>query len=161
MAGGAVDDVDEPITGINVTPLVDVMLVLLIILIVTAKHIVSQSVPLDLPKAASGTEVQVVFSVVLAADGSTQVDSKRIANDDGILPLAREAHAKNADLRAVIKADSAVPHGRVIHVLDLLKQAGVGKIAFGVTPVPPVNVRGTPGPPDTPPGAPIVPAPKK
>jgi biopolymer transport protein ExbD len=139
MAGGAVDtDVDEAITGINVTPLVDVMLVLLIILIVTAKHIVSQSVPLDLPKAASGTEVQVIFSVVLAADGTTQVDSRIVANDDAILPLAREAHAKNNELRAVIKADSAVSHGRVIHVLDLLKQAGVGKIAFGVTPVPPV-----------------------
>jgi biopolymer transport protein ExbD len=139
MAGGAVDtDTDETITGINVTPLVDVMLVLLIILIVTAKHIVSQSVPLDLPKAASGTEVQVVFSIILAADGTTQVDSKNVANDDAILGLARDAHTKNNELRAVIKADSAVSHGRVIHVLDLLKQAGVGKIAFGVTPVPPV-----------------------
>jgi biopolymer transport protein ExbD len=139
MAGGAVDtDTDEAITGINVTPLVDVMLVLLIILIVTAKHIVSQSVPLDLPKAASGTEVQVVFSVILAADGTTQVDSKTVANDDAILPLARDAHGRNNELRAVIKADSQVSHGRVIHVLDLLKQAGVAKIAFGVTPVPPV-----------------------
>ena len=145
MAGGAVDtDTDEAITGINVTPLVDVMLVLLIILIVTAKHIVSQSVPLDLPKAASGTEVQVVFSVVLAADGTTQVDSRNVANDDAILPLARDAHAKNNELRAVIKADSQVSHGRVIHVLDLLKQAGVGKIAFGVTPVPPVGAPGAP-----------------
>src|SRR4029077_2543951 len=98
--------------------------------------IVSQSVPLDLPKAASGTEVQVVFSIVLAADGTAQVDSKPIPTDDAIFGLAREAHAKNAELRAVIKADSAVPHGRVIHVLDLLKQAGVAKIAFGVTPVP-------------------------
>jgi biopolymer transport protein ExbD len=140
MAGGAVDtDTDEAITGINVTPLVDVMLVLLIILIVTAKHIVSQSVPLDLPKAASGTEVQVIFSVVLAADGTTQVDGRTVANDDAILPLARDAHGRNNELRAVIKADSQVSHGRVIHVLDLLKQAGVGKIAFGVTPVPPVG----------------------
>jgi biopolymer transport protein ExbD len=138
MAGGAAQDSDDAITGINVTPLVDITLVLLIIFMVTAKIIVSQSVPLDLPKAASGTEVQVVFSVILAADGTTQVDSKPVANDDAILPLAREAHARNNELRAVIKADSAVPHGRVIHVLDLLKQAGVAKIAFGVTPVPPV-----------------------
>jgi biopolymer transport protein ExbD len=98
---------------------------------------VSQSVPLDLPKAATGSEVQVVFSVTLAADGKTQVDNKAVANDDAILDLARAAHQKNNDVRAVIKADSAVPHGRVIHVLDLLKQAGVAKIAFGVTPVPP------------------------
>jgi biopolymer transport protein ExbD len=136
MAGGAQDSSDDAITGINVTPLVDITLVLLIIFMVTAKIIVSQSVPLDLPKASSGVEVQVVFSVVLAADGSTQVDSRPVPNDDAIFPMAREAHAKNAELRAVIKADSAVPHGRVIHVLDILKQAGVAKIAFGVTPVP-------------------------
>jgi biopolymer transport protein ExbD len=138
MAGGSNDDPDDAITGINVTPLVDITLVLLIIFMVTAKIIVSQSVPLDLPKAATGTDVQVVFSIVLAADGSSQVDSKPIPNDDAILPLAKEAHDKNAELRAVIKADSAVPHGRVIHVLDLLKQGGVAKIAFGVTPVPAV-----------------------
>src|SRR5262249_52165200 len=137
MAGGAANDTDEAITSINVTPLVDITLVLLIIFMVTAKIIVSQSVPLDLPKAASGTEVQVVFSVVLAADGQTQVNTKPVANDDAILGLARAEHQKNPELRAVIKADSAVPHGRVIHVLDLLKQAGVSKIAFGVTPVPP------------------------
>jgi len=137
MAGGAQTESDDTITGINVTPLVDITLVLLIIMMVTAKIIVSQSVPLDLPKAASGSEVQVVFSVTLAADGKTLVDNKPVANDDAILGLARTAHQKNNDIRAVIKADSAVPHGRVIHVLDLLKQAGVAKIAFGVTPVPP------------------------
>jgi biopolymer transport protein ExbD len=144
MAGGASNEVDDAITGINVTPLVDITLVLLIIFMVTAKIIVSQSVPLDLPKAASGTEVQVIFSIVLAADGSTLVDSKRVPTDDAILGLAREAHAKNAELRAVIKADSTVQHGRVIHVLDLLKQAGVAKIAFGVTPIAPEPVPGAP-----------------
>jgi biopolymer transport protein ExbD len=141
MAGGANtgNDVDESITGINVTPLVDIVLVLLIIFMVTAKLIVSKSVPLDLPKAASGTDVQTVFSIVLLADGSTQVDSKPVANDDAIYGLAKGAHEKNAELRAVIKADSSVPHGRVIHVLDLLKQAQVAKIAFGVSPVAPVS----------------------
>ena len=137
MAGGAQDS-EDAIVGINVTPLVDIVLVLLIIFMVTAKIIVSQSVPLDLPKAASGTDVQTVFSVVLAADGSTQIDSKPVANDDAIFPAAKEARAKNAELRAVIKADSAVPHGRVIHVLDILKQAQVAKIAFGVSPAPPM-----------------------
>jgi biopolymer transport protein ExbD len=136
MAGGA-DDTDEAITGINVTPLVDIVLVLLIIFMVTAKLIVSKSVPLDLPKAASGQDVQTVFSIVLAADGSTQVDSKSVPNDDAILGMAKGAREKNPELRAIIKADSSVPHGRVIHVLDLLKQAQVAKIAFGVSPVAP------------------------
>ena len=147
MAGGSGDS-DEAITGINVTPLVDITLVLLIIFMVTAKIIVSQSVPLDLPKAASGTDVQTVFSVTMAVDGSTQVDGKPVASDDAIMPLAQLAHEKNSEMRAVIKADSAVPHGRVIHVLDVLKQAGVSKIAFGVTPVPPMVPvpGGTPAP---------------
>jgi biopolymer transport protein ExbD len=135
VAGGAQQSDDETITGINVTPLVDIVLVLLIIFMVTAKLIVSKSVPLDLPKAATGSDIQTVFSIVLAADGSTQVDSRPVPSDDTILGLAKGAHEKNPELRAVIKADSAVPHGRVIHVLDLLKQAQVGKIAFGVQPV--------------------------
>ncbi len=139
MAGGAQDS-DDAITGINVTPLVDVTLVLLIIFMVTAKIIVSQSVPLDLPKAATGAEIQTIFSIVLAANGSTQVDSAPVASDEAVLSLAHDAHAKNNELRAVIKADSSVPHGRVIHVLDLLKQAGVAKIAFGVTPVSPTVI---------------------
>ena len=135
MAGGSQGDVDEGIVGINVTPLVDITLVLLIIFMVVAKMVVSQSVPLDLPKAASGTDVQVVFAIELYANGEIAVDQKKLANDDALFPLAREAHAKTPDLRAVIKADGTVQHQRVIHVLDLLKQSGVTKIAFGVTPI--------------------------
>ncbi len=138
MAGGAQSEGDESITAINVTPLVDITLVLLIIFMVTARLIDNQAVLLDLPKAASGAEVQVVFSIVLAADGSAQVDSHTVPNDDAVLALAKETHQRNPDVRAVIKADSSVPHGRVIHVLDLLKQAQIAKIAFGVTPVSPM-----------------------
>jgi biopolymer transport protein ExbD len=128
---------DEPIYGINVTPLVDVMLVLLVIFMVTAKWIVSQSVPLDLPKAASGTEVQTIFSVEMYANGEIAVDKNKLPNDDGLFDLARQAHLRNAEVRAVIKADATVQHGRVIRILDLLKQAGVAKIAFGVSPIAP------------------------
>ncbi len=136
MAGGAMQEADESITGINVTPLVDITLVLLIIFMVTTKIVLNQTVPLDLPKAATGTsDVQVVFSIVMAADGRAMVDGKQVVNDDAILQLARDAAQSHPDLRAVIKADAAVTHGRVIHVLDLLKQAHVSKIAFGVTPV--------------------------
>ncbi len=136
MAGGAMQDEGDAITGINVTPLVDITLVLLIIFMVTTRIVLNQTVPLDLPKAATGTsDVQVVFSIILATDGRAMVDGKSIPNDDAILQLARDAQAQHADLRAVIKADAAVTHGRVIHVLDLLKQAHVNKIAFGVTPV--------------------------
>jgi biopolymer transport protein ExbD len=137
MAGGTVDS-EDAITGINVTPLVDITLVLLIIFMVTTKLVMNQTVPLDLPKSSVGTsDVQVVFSIVMAADGRAFVDGKPVANDDAILALGRDAEQAHPDMRAVIKADAAVTHGRVIHVLDLLKQGHISKIAFGVSPVTP------------------------
>ena len=132
---GASNDSDDVISAINVTPLVDITLVLLIIFMVTAKIIVAQGMPMDLPKAASGETVQTIFSVELTVDGKTRVDSKFVRNDDAISGLAKTAKLKNRDLRAVIRADSKVEHGRVIHVLDLLKRAGVAKIAFAVSPL--------------------------
>jgi len=146
MAMGNQGDDDGMVSGINITPLVDITLVLLIIFMVTAKLIVSQSLPLDLPKAANGQEIQLIFGLELHANGDTVIDGKKVPNDDAILPLAREAQAKNPELRAVIRADTSVQHGRVIRALDLLKQAGVSKIAFGVTPVPAEPGASPPGP---------------
>jgi biopolymer transport protein ExbD len=135
MAGGASSEEDDGlIAGINITPLVDVVLVLLIIFMVTARIIVSQGMPMDLPKSASGEALQTVFAVELTADGKTRVDSEAVANDDAVSALAKKAKAKNKDLRAVIRADKKVEHGRVIYVLDLLRRSGIAKIAFAVTP---------------------------
>lgn len=145
MAGGASDG-DQAIADINVTPLVDVTLVLAIVLMVTAKMVANPTaIPLELPKAAVGSDVQTVFSIELAANGDVGVDGKRVTKDDDLFPLAKQAREKNPELRAVIKADSAVTHGRVIHVLDLLKQANVAKIAFGVSPTAPMPTA-PPGP---------------
>jgi len=147
MASAGNGDDDGLIAGINVTPLVDVTLVLLIIFMVTARIIVSQGLPMDLPKAATGEALQQVFSVELTADGKTRVDSEGVPNDEAISGLAKASKLKNPDLRAVIRADRKVEHGRVIHVLDLLKRAGVAKIAFAVTPADaqPVPVEAVPG----------------
>lgn len=137
MAAASGDEEEGLISGINVTPLVDICLVLLIIMMVTARVIVSQSVPLDLPKAAKGSEQQVVFGVDLAPNGDVFVDGKKIEAIEKVLPLAKEALAKNPELRVNIRADSTVQHGRVMRVVDLLKQAGIARIAFGITPVAP------------------------
>lgn len=135
MAGGASqDDDDGLISAINVTPLVDVVLVLLIIFMVTARIIHSQGLPMDLPKAAKGDPIQTIFSVELTADGKTVVDSQPVSDDESIQQLAKAGRTENPDLRAVIRADTKVEHGRVIHVLDLLKRAGISKIAFAVSP---------------------------
>jgi biopolymer transport protein ExbD len=160
MAGSSSSggDDDGMVSGINVTPLVDITLVLLIIFMVTAKLIVSQSLPLDLPKAAKGEDVQMIFGLELHSNGDTMVDGKKLTNEDQMFPLAKEALAKTPDLRAVIRADTAVQHGRVIHALDLLKQAGIAKIAFGVTPVP-AEGGAAPAPAGAAPGSPKAPDP--
>ncbi len=133
MAGGASNDDDGMISGINVTPLVDVVLVLLVIFMVTAPMIHAQGMPMDLPQASKTENLQTIFSVELGADGATMVDSEALASDEAISPLARKAKQANPELRAVIRADKKVEHGRVIHVLDLLKKSGIAKIAFAVS----------------------------
>jgi biopolymer transport protein ExbD len=122
------------ITGINVTPLVDIMLVLLIIFLVTAKVTMTppSAIPLELPKSASGEAVQTVFSVVLGPNGEALANGERLANDEALLPAALRERQAHADVRAVLDADGSVPHRRVVHVLDLLAQAGVTQVAFGV-----------------------------
>ena len=122
------------ISGINVTPLVDVMLVLLVIFIVTAKIIVTPAVPLDLPHAAHGEEVQVVLSIIMPARGPILVDGAPLPNEDALEDKARAAAAGNPELRAVIQADGEVPHRRVVRVLDELKGAGITRVAFGALP---------------------------
>jgi biopolymer transport protein ExbD len=122
------------ISGINVTPLVDVMLVLLVIFIVTAKVIVTPAMPLDLPHAAHGEEVQVVLSVIVPVRGPMLVNGAPLPSDEVLSDKARAALAEDRDLRAVIQADGDVPHRRVIHVLDLLKGAGLTRVAFGALP---------------------------
>ena len=122
------------IAGINVTPMVDITLVLLIIFIVTAKIIVTPAVPLDLPRATQSEEIQIVFSVIVPANGPTLVNGDAVPTDQSFLQLATAAVTRDPDLRAVINADGAVPHRRVIHTLDLLKTAGIARVAFGALP---------------------------
>jgi biopolymer transport protein ExbD len=127
---------DQPVTAINVTPLVDVMLVLLIIFMITAKLDEHHELPLDLPKAATGSEAQSVLSVALSADGRRSVDGVDLADDAALRALAERLHRDNPELRTVIAASTQAQHGDVIHLLDTLRQAGIDKVAFAVEPTP-------------------------
>lgn len=139
MAGFAGSKPSAPITGINVTPLVDITLVLLIIFMVTAKLVVSRALPLDLPKAATGGEVQQIFALSLKADGGTFVDGVPVPNDAELLVRAQRALQSSPELRAVVQADGAVAHRHVMHALDVLRQAGLSRVAFGVQDGPAVD----------------------
>jgi biopolymer transport protein ExbD len=131
MAQSQPDPQGGLIAGINVTPLVDVVLVLLIIFMVTAKLIVTPAVPVDLPRAVKSEDVQEVFSLVLPVRGPILVNGQPAVDDAVLLGKARAALARNKQLRAVIHADGGVAHRKVVHALDLLKQAGIARVAFG------------------------------
>ena len=133
--GAAPQNGNGIIAGINVTPLVDITLVLLIVFMVTAKIIVAPAVPLELPRASQSEALQVVFSVIVPATGPTLVNGEPTTSDELLVRLAREALVKDPGVRAVINADGAVPHRRVIRTLDLIKSAGIARIAFGALPL--------------------------
>ena len=122
----------EAITAINVTPVVDVMLVLLVIFMVTAKLGDRDAVPLDLPSAASGQTVQRIVAIAVDADGVRTVEGVRQDDDDALRALLRERHARTPDLRCVIEASRRASHGDVMRALDSVRLAGIAKVAFAV-----------------------------
>ena len=123
---------DEEITGINVTPLVDIVLVLLIIFMVTANFIVRETMEVDLPRAANGGEtVQGLVNVVLDRNGTLYVDGESV--DEGRLAARVAASVRqDPEVRAIISADQSLPYGRVMHLLDLVKGQGVSRFALNI-----------------------------
>lgn len=122
---------DDSITGINVTPLVDVVLVLLVVLMVTATYLASRSIPVDLPSGKTGEATAAPLTVSLTKTGALYVDG--VPSSEAQL-RERLVVARRADpeLRAVIAADGAVPHRRVIGIIDLLRQERVERFAINV-----------------------------
>ncbi|MBI4957264.1 MAG: biopolymer transporter ExbD [Myxococcales bacterium] len=100
---------------------------------------VATALALDVPRSAEVADGRLVLAVELRADGSTLVDGKPLVDaagkpqsDDELTALARARLTASPDLRAVIRAERAVLHGRVVRVLDALRNAGLQKIAFGI-----------------------------
>ncbi|MFA5140991.1 MAG: biopolymer transporter ExbD [Elusimicrobiota bacterium] len=120
------------ITGINVTPLVDIILVVLIIFMATAPLIQNRAIKVDLPKAAkhekaAAEAIQIVFNakreVTLAGKGMAVAE----------LGEALETLCATVpDLRVSLKADKAIPYGEIISLLDIVRGAGVRKIGLEV-----------------------------
>ena len=168
MAGGAGmfddDDGGRMITDINVTPLVDIILVLLIIFMVTTTYIVNPTIKIDLPKAASGTEqTKTTLALTLTSEGSVYLNGER-SDEAAVTRYIGTELPKNPELQAIIAADKVVPHGSVVRMIDLVKRAGVRKFAINVeSPAAAgVTVPGTapvPGAGPAPSAPPTVPAP--
>jgi biopolymer transport protein ExbD len=104
----------------------------------SAKADASGAILYDLPRASADDfgEAVIVLSIEIGKDGAMMVDRRPVAGDAALLDAAKAAIAKNPAPRAIIKADVGTPWGRIIHVIDLVKQGGISRYAFAVEPVP-------------------------
>ncbi len=136
MAGGSSGESDDIITGINVTPLVDIILVLLIIFMLTAKLIAQANIQVDLPEAATGqTAEPTTLGVTLMADNTLYLNG--VPTDETALVAAVDVAVKNdAKTQAIIAADKVVSHGQVVHLIDLVRSRGVYRFALNIDPDP-------------------------
>jgi biopolymer transport protein ExbD len=131
MAGSSHDD-DDTITGINVTPLVDVTLVLLIIFMVTASFIVAPAVKVELPQVSKADEPPSrSLHFLVDQSGAVYLNDKRV-EESKVLGLVQKEVAANADVQVLVSADKKVAYGEVIRLLDLVRSAGVKKFAISV-----------------------------
>jgi biopolymer transport protein ExbD len=132
------------ITDINVTPLVDIMLVLLIIFMLTAHLIAKQAIEVQLPKAAQSTEVEATtLAVTLTREGRMLLDGVE-TSPAGLRAAVQAAVAKDAKAQVIIAGDKNVSHGRVVWVLDVVKSLGVTQFAIQIDPAgmtPPLEMR--------------------
>ena len=132
MAGGA-SRPNEAIVGINVTPLVDVMLVLLIIFMVTANYVANQSIKIELPSAATGESLNKAVNLGFVVDKESNIylDGKPFLLEQLAVKIA-ELKSQGKELQALIGADKDAKHGRVVELIDALRTNGVTDFAINI-----------------------------
>jgi biopolymer transport protein ExbD len=136
MAFGTQDEIDDVMNEINMTPLVDVMLVLLIIFIITVP-VMKHSVQVELPRASSRPEEAKPETVRLSVDAQGAYYWNETRIDDRELPrMLKEAAAKEPQPEMHIRGDKDVRYERVAQLLSAAQQAGLRKIGFITEPQP-------------------------
>jgi biopolymer transport protein ExbD len=138
------DSEDAVFAEINITPLTDIFLVLLIIFMVTSSVIVNQGagaakagLKVNLPKgsAADVMTASTDLSVAVLSDGRVVLAGNVVSTDE-LKKALDDARTKNPNTLVVIQADEGVPHGRVVEVMELAKGAGLAQLAIGVREAP-------------------------
>lgn len=137
MAGAAGDDDEDGMTGINVVPLVDIMLVLLIIFMVSTEFVqqelknkIPPNIPVELPRAASAEETEPsLLSLVINKDGDLFLNGKE-ATQAEVKTYVDEMKGKGSKMQAVIAADERVSHGSVIELIDVIRIWGIDDFAI-------------------------------
>jgi biopolymer transport protein TolR len=129
----------RPLSDINVTPLVDVMLVLLVIFIITAP-LMASSIRLDLPRTDAGqpNDTPKFVTLVVDAGGKVYLNDRPVTTDELAAGLAKAA-ADSRDTEVQLRADQTVPYGRVVELMGIANKAGLNRIGFVTETPPPVK----------------------
>ena len=126
------DSEDSTFASINVTPFVDVVLVLLVIFMITAPILVKDIIDIKLPKTNTGDgQLAQTLGVAVNRDGNILLNGV-LTDDEGLKAAAAQALIINSDSQAIISGDVDVPYGRIVKVIDLLKTAGLEKFAVQI-----------------------------
>ena len=130
-------DSDDGINDINVTPLVDIMLVLLIIFMVTTTVIVAPSIKIELPEASTGGPTETsLLGLMLGKDGTLLLNGEVTSEEELRNFIRSDASGVPADIQAIVAADRDCLHGDVVHLIDLIKQEGVIQFAINMPKIP-------------------------
>ena len=119
------------LTGINVTPLVDIVLVLLIIFMVTANTVVRETVEVDLPRGGDRLTPRAPVMISMDARSRCFFDGVQVAPTALVVKL-KDAVLEDREVRAIISADQTLGYGEVIALIDLVKEAGIAKFALNI-----------------------------
>jgi biopolymer transport protein ExbD len=130
--GAPVGGDDDEIGNINITPMVDVILVLLVIFMVTANFLKKESININLPKvAAADPNIAESVQVALTRDGKILFEGKETTMENMIRTLERDSKIR-PNMRLTLSADEKLSYGKITEVMGLIRKAGVTKIALSV-----------------------------
>ena len=136
MAAKLGGDSDELISDINITPFVDIVLVVLIIFMVTATAIVRQAIEVKLPEAATGaTADDTSLAITIDANNAWYLDGEPVTTEALRVALRAARAEKGEKVVCLLAADHTVQHDEVVRLIDVVKQEGIAKFAINVDPV--------------------------
>lgn len=124
---------DEPIAAINVVPLVDIILVVLIIFMVTAPLVLKPTIDINLPKASSGEESNVAtpLNIAVTSGGEIRLNGQ-VSTLQDVTAYAARTVAEKPDTAAILQADKTVTLEKLTEIIDVVKSAGVKRVAFSI-----------------------------
>jgi biopolymer transport protein TolR len=129
---GATNGKGQVMSAMNVTPFVDIVLVLLVVLMVSSVKIVQAAIEVDLPTASSaGKSVSSALNIVITKDNTLLVDGQPTTNA-ALAEMVQEKRKTDPELQAVIAADRGVVYQRVVGTIDLVKRNGIRRFALNI-----------------------------